>query len=219
MASPENYNQMLSNLGWSTLFTTFLFLVYLKFVDIIPKIEINHDLVPTIQGYNELIEWCLSFGAIPIVGAGIAWLLSSYFEVHNKLSKLILLRYIWDKYFIILPMLKRVGLEENLSRKRVKEIMEGLYYPEVKKIDQHYVHVFWRYALFFWILFEHFWVVLMTTLLIYFFYNSLFKLLLIKYLVFVFTLATVNWLFVVSGKSKNQADQIPEEAIILFFNI
>lgn len=216
MASPENYNQMLSKLGKWTFLTTLIFLISLRFFGLIPKIEVNNALVPPIKDYQQLLEWCLSFGAIPLMGAGVAWLLSSFFEVHNKLSKLIQLRYVWDKFFIVRPMLRKVDLEEQLTRKRVKEIMERLYYPEVKNIDQHYVHIFWRYALQFWIAFEHLLVVLAAVSTLYFLNDSLPHYGLFLYLGVVFLVVITHWLFVVTNKSKDQADQIPEKAIRSF---
>lgn len=215
MASVENYDQMLSKLGKHTFFTTLIFLIFLRFLNIIPKIEINNELVPPIKDYKELVEWFLSFGALPFLGAGIAWLLSSFFGMHNIASEVMGLKYIWNKYFIIRPMITRADLEEKLSRKRVKEIMVGLYYPEVKKIDQHYVHIFWRYALRFWTLFEHFLVVLGTTLVISFF-NETLPLLLFLYLGIIFFITTTHWLFVVKNKSTDQANQIPVNNIKLF---
>lgn len=130
----------------------------------IPKIEVDDALIPPIKDHRGLTEWCLSFGAIPRVGAGLAWVLSTFFEVHNKLSKLFLVRFAWDKYFIVKPMLERAEVDDQLTRRPVKQIMAELYYPEVKNIDQHYVHVLWRYTLQFWILFEHFLVVTVTAL-------------------------------------------------------
>jgi len=217
MASPENYNQMLSKLAKWTFFTTLCFLIALRYFELVPKIEVDSSLVPPIKDHQELIEWCLSFGAIPLLGAGIAWLFSSIFEVHNKLSKLFLLRYLWDRFFIVVPMLERTEINQRLSQGRVKEIMAGLYYPEVKNIDQHYVHIFWRYALQFWIIFEHFWVVLVTTIALGIINRSVPDSGLFIYLGVVFLIGTAHWLFVVTNKSRDQADQIPGTAIRLFF--
>lgn len=216
MASPENYNQMLSKLGKWTFFTTLFFLIALRFFELVPKIEVDEELIPPIKDRQQLIEWCLSFGAIPFLGAGVAWLLSSLFEVHNKLSKILLLRFLWDKLFIVRPMLKKVGVNQNLNRGRVKEIMAGLYYPEVKKIDQHYVHIFWRYALQFWVLFEHLLVVMATVIILWIISGSLPHGGLILYFLAVFFVATLHWLFVVSNKSQDQADQIPDHKIRSF---
>jgi hypothetical protein len=217
MASPENYNQMLSKLAKWTFFTTLFFLIALRYFELVPKIEVDSSLVPPIKDYQELIEWSLSFGAIPLLGASIAWLLSSIFELHNKLSKLFLLRYLWDRFFIVVPMLKSTNISQRLSQSRVKEIMEGLYYPEVKKIDQHYVHIFWRYALQFWIIFEHFWVVLVTTIALGVINSSMPDRGLFIYLGVVFLVAAVHWLSVVTNKSKDQAYQISGTAIRFFF--
>ncbi|MBJ7554352.1 hypothetical protein [Marinomonas spartinae] len=217
MPSPENYNQMLSKLGKWTFLCTLVFLIALRFFELVPKVEIDRSLAPPIKDYKELIEWLFSFGAIPLIGAVIAWLCSSIFEVHNKLSKIILLRYLWDRLFIVAPMLKRTGLSQKLNRARVKEIMNGLYYPEVKNIDQHYVHIFWRYALQFWIVFEHFLVVLITVITLWAVNRSIPDKGLLIYLALVFFIAVVHWLFVVTNKSKDQSDQISSQTIRSFF--
>lgn len=217
MAAPENYNQMLSKLGRWTFLTTLCFLIALRYFELVPKIEVDSSLVPPIKDHQQLIEWCLSFGAIPLFGAVIAWLCSSIFEVHNKLSKVILLRYLWDRFFIVKPMLKRTGISQKLNRSRVKEIMAGLYYPEVKNIDQHYVHVFWRYALQFWVIFEHLLVVLITTIALWVVNQSMPHSGLLIYLGVVFLVAILHWSFVVTNKSKDQADQIPGPSIRSFF--
>lgn len=217
MAAPENYNQMLSKLGRWTFLTTLCFLIALRYFELVPKIEVDSSLVPPIKDHQELIEWCLSFGAIPLFGAFIAWLCSSIFEVHNKLSKVILLRYLWDRFFIVKPMLKRTGISQKLNRSRVKEIMAGLYYPEVKNIDQHYVHVFWRYALQFWVIIEHLLVILITTIALWVANQSMPHSGLFIYLGVVFLIAILHWSFVVTNKSKDQADQIPGPSIRSFF--
>lgn len=217
MASAENYNQMLTKLGRWTFFTTLCFLIALRISELIPKIEVDSSLIPPIKDHQKLIEWFLSFGAIPLFGAFAAWLLSSIFELHNKLSKLIFLRYLWDRCFIVKPMLKRAGINHELNRGRVKDIMAGLYYPEVKNIDQHYVQIFWRYALQFWIIFEHLLVVLVTTIALWIFKQSLPHSGLLIYLGVLFLVAMTHWLFVATNKSKDQADQIPVPSIRSFF--
>lgn len=217
MASPENYNQLLSKLGKWTFFTTLIFLIALRYLDLVPKIEVDSSLIPPLNDYHELIEWCLSFGVVPLFGAGISWLFSSIFEVHNKLSKLILLRYLWEKLFIVAPMLERAGVNKRLNQRLVNEVMVGLYYPEVKNIDQHYVHIFWRYSLQFWVIFEHFWVVLVTIVALGVFDGAIPDKRLFIYLGAVFVVGAVHWLFVVTKKSRDQADQIPGSAIRLFF--
>lgn len=216
MASPENYNQMLSKLGKWTFFTTLAFLIGLRFFELVPRIEVNEELIPPIKDHQQLIEWCLSFGAIPLLGAGVAWLLSSLFEIHNKLSKIILIRFVWDKLFIVRPMLKKVGMYQKLNRSKVKEIMAGLYYPEVKNIDQHYVHVFWRYALQFWVLFEHLLVVIATVITLWIIAGSLPHNGLLVYLLAVFFVTALHWFFVVTNKSQDQAEQIPDHKIRSF---
>ena len=216
MSSPENYNEMLSKLGKMTFLTTLVFLIGLRLLDIIPKIEVDDALIPPVKDYKELIEWLLSFGAIPLVGAFLAWMLSTLFEVHNKISKITRLRYVWDRYFIVAPMLSRKGISGQLSQKRVRDIMVGLYYPEVKNIDQHYVHIFWRYALQFWIIFEHFLVVLLTTLILFITDSTIPTSDLVWYSLVVFIIGFIHWYFVVTPKSKDQADQISGSAIRRF---
>ncbi|WP_460047962.1 hypothetical protein [Sessilibacter sp. MAH2] len=179
-------------------------------------VKIDGKLIPPIKDYKELIEWMLSFGVIPFGGALLAFFLSSVFEVHNKISKVIQLRYLWDKYFIVVPMLKRIGPTPQLSREKVREIMTGLYYPEVKNIDQHYIHVFWRYALQFWGMFEHFIVVLVVTITLYIGNGSLPSDKLLWYCVLVFIVTVLHWFFVTTNKSTDQAKQIPETAIRAF---
>ncbi|MDO6512715.1 hypothetical protein [Neptuniibacter sp. 2_MG-2023] len=217
MPSPKNYNQMLSKLGKRTFLCTLVFLVALRFFELVPKVEIDSSLAPPVKDHKELIEWLFSFGAIPLIGAGIAWFCSSFFEVHNKLSKIIQLRYLWDRVSIVAPMLKRTGLEQELNRTRVREIMNGLYYPEVQNIDQHYVHIFWRYALQFWVIFEHLLVVLITVIALWVVNRSIPDKGLFIYLGLVFLIAVVHWFFVVTNKSKDQSDQIPSQSIRSFF--
>lgn len=113
-------------------------------------------------------------------------------------------------------MLKKVGMYQKINRSKVKEIMSGLYYPEVKNIDQHYVHVFWRYALQFWVLFEHLLVVMATVIILWIINGSLPHGGLLLYLLVVFFVAAFHWFSVVTNKSQDQANQIPEHKIRSF---
>lgn len=209
----QNYNELLSRLGKATGGTTLVFLVALSYNGVIPQIPVPEELVPPVKGLEDIISWALKFGALPIVGAAIAWFLSASFEVHNSISKTIGLRHVWEKYFIVQPMLRRVGSDEKPSRERTKDLMVYLFYPEVKKIDQHYVQTFWRYAFYFWVMFEHFWVVLITILLIGFIGWETPNSSLFIYLGVVFITSALQWFFVVVKKSKAQAGQISEQAI------
>lgn len=220
MNPPKNYNEMLSHLGKLTFLTTLIFLIVLKMFDVIPMIEVDKSQFPDTKESPFIVavifDYVLSFGAFPIIGSACVWLLSSLFELHNKLSKLLLIRYVWEKYFIVRPMLKRVGANTKVNRTDVKKIMRGLYYPKIKEIDEHYIHVFWRYALQFWVIFEHFFVVSVTLIILPFWADKSLPSILIYYWIFIGTVMCLHWLFVVTPKSKDQADQIPEKDIRSF---
>ena len=216
MAAPQNYNELLSELGKRTAFTTLVFLIALRYFELIPKITMDSTLIPPIKDHQELVNWVVSFGLIPIAGAVLAWLLSSVFEVHNQLSKFIQLRYFWDKTYIAAPLLKRAGKQQMLNRKEVRNILSELYYKEVKEIDQHYVHIFWRYALHFWVLFEHLLVSIIATAVIWIGSRQCPYELLI-YTGVVFAAAAIHWRFVTVKKSIDQVAQIPEEKVRSYF--
>jgi hypothetical protein len=216
MAAPQNYNELLSELGKRTACTTLVFLIMLRYFEVIPKITMDSALIPPIKDHQELVNWVVSFGLIPIAGAVFAWLLSSVFEVHNQLSKLIQFRYLWDKAYIAAPLLKKAGKQQVLDRQEVRNILYNFYYKEVKEIDQHYVQVFWRYALHFWVLFEHLLVSIIATVVVGIGSKQCPYELLI-YTGVVFAVTAVHWRFVTVKKTLDQVAQIPEEKIRSYF--
>lgn len=215
--SPNNYNEMLEGLNKGTFFTTLIFFFVLRYVETIPKIIIPESLIPPVKDYKELMDWVVSFGAIPLAAALLATFLSSFFEIHNKISRLLGTRYIWDKFFIITPMLKSANINKQLNRAEIKLAMNKLYYPEAKKIDQHYVQLFWRYAMFFWIFFEHIFVVLTTICALEFIDRDKSFTGLWLYLAALSVVTIAQWYFVTVKKSIDQANQIPVKAIKKYF--
>ena len=137
--SATTYNEMLGKLNKATFFSTLFFLIALRYLDFIPLIKVDQSLIPPLKDYKEIIEWSISFGIVPLFGAIIAWFLSHTFEVHNLLSRVLFLRHVWDKYFIVRTMLNRSYSKRSLKELNISEAMNELYYPEVKNIDQHYV--------------------------------------------------------------------------------
>jgi len=215
--SPQNYNEMLEGLTKGTFFTTYILFAVLCYIEITPKIVVPESLIPPIKDYKELIDWALSFGAIPLAAASLAAFCSGFFEIHNKISKLLGIRYIWDKFFIINPILKNANINKKLNRAQTKLAMNILYYPEVKKIDQHYVQLFWRYAMFFWIFFEHILVTLTTICTLEFIYRDKSFTGLWLYLLTLSIVTLAQWYFVTVKKSKDQANQIPVKAVKKYF--
>lgn len=209
---------MLGGLNKATFFTTLAFFVGLRFFNFIPLIEIDKSLIPPLKEHQELINWSLSFGIIPLLAACTGYFLSHSFEIHNKIARALLIRHLWDKYFIIRPMLIRSNSKLKLKDVDVGRAMNELYYPNVKNIDQHYVHLFWRYALPFWILFEHCFFVLITILGLLYFYPEQTYLPLIKYNLIILSLTMAQLLFVTAKKSKDQAKQIDIHSINNYFN-
>ena len=215
--SPTNYNEMLGRLNTLTFITTLVFFVGLRYFNLIPLIDVDKSLIPPLKEYKELIEWILSFGGVPFFAAAMAYFLSHSFEIHNIISKALLIRYFWDKFFIVKPMLDRSGSDININDVDIEDAMNKLYYPEVKNIDQHYVHLFWRYALRFWVLFEHTIVVLTTAVILKVLIpdNDYTKL---YYYGIVITIVTFLQLFMVTvQKSKAQANQVDIQAINNYF--
>lgn len=215
--SPNNYNEMLEGLNKGTSITTFIFFVALRYFEIVPKIIIPESLIPPLKDYKELIDWVVSFGALPLAAALLAAFFSSFFEAHNKISKLLGIRYAWERFFIIKPLLANANINRDLSRPEIKLAMSKLYYPEAKKIDQHYVQLFWRYAMFFWVFFEHNFVVLVTTSILEFIYRDKSFTALWLYLLALFAVTLAQWFFVTVEKSKDQAKQIPIQATKEYF--
>ena len=215
--SPTSYNEMLGSLSKYTFFTTLLFFVVLRIFDIVPLIEINEKNIPPIKSYKEMIEWSLSFGALPFIASLFAWFMSSSFEVHNKIAKILLIRYYWDKQYIVKILVERADPKLEKKSIDVNKVMKELYYPEVKNIDQHYVHLFWRYALVFWVLFEHLFFSIITSIVLVIFCpeKSLYGL--GVYILVLFFVTAAQLLFVTVQKSKDQANQINQEKINSYF--
>ncbi|MGA8611209.1 MAG: hypothetical protein WB760_05760, partial [Xanthobacteraceae bacterium] len=156
MFAPKSYREMLNNLNWSTAITTFVYVAVITKLGFTRQLAVDQSLVPPIKDYKDLLDWATgSFGLIPILAAGVAFLLSWAFEIHNVVSKAIQVRYLWDKYLVAKPLRGIAGSQVPLRRATVRRVMNEFYYPQLKLLDQHYVELFWRYALVFWILFEH----------------------------------------------------------------
>jgi hypothetical protein len=209
---------MLGSLSKFTFFSTLFFFVGLRIFDFVPLVEIDEKLIPPIKAHKEIIEWSLSFGIIPLLAAFMAWFFSYSFEIHNKIAKFLFVRHLWDKYFIVKVLLNRVKTETKLQNISTKKVMNDLYYPEVKNIDQHYVHLFWRYALIFWVLFEHLFFSLLTTIIIFFVYPEKSITYLGYYLGIILVITFSQLIMVTVQKSKDQAKQISKEKIESYFN-
>ena len=216
--SPKNYNELLPKLNRSTFFTTLIFFIMLRIFNFVPLIKISKDHIPPIDNYKEIIEWILSFGVIPIIAAFIALFFSSCFEMHNKISKWLRIRFLWAKFFIVKPLSQKAGIEIELSSKNVTKIMIELYYPEVIKINQHYVELFWRYALLFWVLFEHAIVVFISVSVLTVINRNSTILFLWGYFLIILIIDALQLIFVTAQKSTNQANQIPVDTVINYFN-
>jgi hypothetical protein len=216
--SPKNYNELLPRLNGATFLTTLALFIMLRIFNLVPYVQFNKALVPQLQKYKELIEWIVSSGVIPLIAAFVAFILSYVFEMHYKIAKLLLVRFFWDKYFIARPLAKRAKSEISLTSINVKRIMNELYYPKVKEIDQHYVQLFWRYALPFWILFEHALVVFATAIILSIVNRNASILGLWEYFVCIVIVTVLQLLLVTAPKSTDQADQLPTDTVNDFFN-
>lgn len=215
--SPKNYNELLPKLNLATFITTLVFFILLRFYNLVPFIEFNKALIPPLKDHKEFIVWILSFGAIPLIAALIALFFSSSFEMHNKVAKLLRVRFLWDKFFIAKPLAKKAAVDVQLTPCVVKKIMNELYYPEVKNIDQHYVELFWRYALWFWIFFEHAIVVFVAAVILSIVHTNAMVFLLWGYLAIVVLVAALQLVFVTAQKSTDQANQLSANVVDEFF--
>jgi hypothetical protein len=215
--SPENYNELLPKLNVFTFFTTLIFFLLLRYFKLIPNIEIDKTLIPPIEKSKAIIEWLLSFGVIPIGAAFLALFFSSSFEMHNKISKKLKIRYFWEKKFIIQPLIARSGYKIHLTKDNIKKIMNDFYYQEVKKIDQHYVKLFWRYALPFWVLFEHTIIVFVVSVIMTIIKINFAVLYLWIYFIILLILTALQLIFVTAQKSTDQVNQIPKREIAKYF--
>ena len=217
---PKNYHKLISKLSLVTFFTTLIFLLVLTKLGYIPVLNLtDKSVIPPSEKYDKLIEWLLSFGLVPLIGALVVYFISSAFELHNKVSKLIGVRYLWDRFFIAKILVERAGASEELNRKRVKDIMYKLYYPGLKEIDAHFTLIFWKYAYHFWVIFEHAVIVLLTTLIISRYHHEWDLLYLWLYSFAVILLAALQLIFITGQKSKDQANQIPQEKLNQFFRL
>lgn len=215
--SPKNYNELLPKLNLATFITTLVFFILLRFFNLVPLIEFNKILIPPLEEHKELIEWILSFGVIPVIAAFTALFFSSSFEMHNKVAKLLRVRFLWDKFFIAKPLAKKAAVEVQMTPCVVKKIMNELYYPEVKHIDQHYVELFWRYALWFWILFEHAIVAFVAAVILSIVHANAMVLVLWGYLACVVLVTALQLVFVTAQKSTDQANQLSANVVGKFF--
>ena len=207
---------MLSRLNWSTAIGTFVFVAIITRLNFIPQISVDQDFVPPIKDYKDLLDWARSFGLTAFVTAAAAFILSLGFEMHNIVSKAIKLRFLWDKYFIVRPLWKLSGSNVPLNRDTVRTVMSQFYYESTKKIDQHYVEIFWRYALVFWILFEHLIVVMISMVILAILKTPhLWKLLI--YLLIIFISTGLQFFLVTAKKTTDQVRQIPTNEVRNFF--
>jgi hypothetical protein len=147
---------MLPKLNLATAVGTFGYVFVLAFFGYIPRVDVNHALIPPLEpNYARFTEWVLSFGVVPFGSAVLAYFLSSSFEMHNILSKLLGLRYFWDRFYIVRPLRERAQSDVPLNRALVRRVMTEFYYKQIKSLDSHFVELFWRYAMQFWMIFEH----------------------------------------------------------------
>ena len=216
-SSPKNYNECLAKLNQATFITTLVFFILLRFFGLVPQVIIPGDLVPPIQGYKELIEWMLSFGVVPLTAACLGLFFSYTFELHNKVAWLIGLRPFWSRHFILRPLKKRAQSLVPLTPENAKLIMNELYYPGIKKIDEHYVHLFWRYATQFWIMIEHLTIVFVTALILSVLKWGTGAAYLWFYFILLAAIATLHLFFVAGPRSTEQALNISSQEVDEFF--
>jgi hypothetical protein len=217
MFAPKSYREMLTKLNWWTAIATFVYVAVITRVGFLPPIEVDQGLIPPIKDYKDLLSWGSSFGLIALGGAALAFLLSWIFEMHNLVSKALQLRYFWDRYFIVKPLMKASGTNERITREIVRAVINEFYYDWTKRIDQHYVEVFWRYALVFWILFEHLIVVAISIIILALLKTPhLWKLLV--YFLGTLTITALQFFFVTVSKTKDQVKQIPAADVRRYFD-
>ena len=217
LSPPKTYVELIPKLSRSTFLSTLVFFVVLRSFDFIPYITIESNLIPPLKNYKDIIEWALSFGILPFAAALTAWVLSAVFEMHNKIAKVLGIRYLWDKYFIVRHLAQKIASNMVLNKRNVKKVMNELFYPEVKNIDSHYIHLFWRYAFFFWVIFEHTVIVFITAIVLSI-YNYSFNIIwLWLWFLFLLTITTIQLVFVTGQKSKDEAEQIPIEKLREYF--
>jgi hypothetical protein len=213
---PKNYRELLPKLSAATALTTFVYVTVLVIVGFVPKIAVDKSLVPPIKGYEDELSWALSFGVVPLLSAIAAWVLSRALEMHNNLAKLFQLRFYWNREFIVKPLRDAAGSDVRLDRTTVRRVMNEFYYKATKGIEQHYVEVFWHYALPFWIIFEHAIIVAISIGILWWLKvphlaNLSF------WLAFVVLFGAVQFFAVSSRKSLEQVRQIPIQDTRAFF--
>lgn len=225
LTPPKNYSELLPKLNGTTFLTTLVFLIALRAFNVIPYVELNDALVPSFEEHKEeVFEWVLSFGAIPLMGAVAAFFLSRLLEMHNKVAKFLRIRFLWDKYFIARPLMRRSGLQVPLNKSNVNRLMIEFYYPRVKNIDPHYAELFWNYAFGFWILFEHAIIVFLTALILPL--ASLVSLVggvgptfwVWIYFLLIVLVAAIQLIFVTGPRSTKQAEQLAAADVHKFFS-
>jgi hypothetical protein len=217
LKSPTSYNEMLPSLNLATSTLTFLLAIVLTILDYVPRIKVPKEHLPPFGDDQQLADWLMSFGLVPIAAALVSLMLSRAFEMHNIISKLLFLRYAWDKFYVVKPLAVRAGSGVAINRSVVRRVMNDLYYPETRNLDPHYVHLFWRYALFFWILFEHAIIVAVALISLYFLDRDDLHLL-ARYLGCVIAVCAIQFFAVTSRKSRDQAEQIPIDKVRGYFN-
>jgi hypothetical protein len=217
LTSPKSYNEMLPKLNLVTAVSTFAYTFVIAALGYVPRLEMNRGLIPPLeQSSANLINWALSFGIIPLASALVAYIFSSSFEMHNIVSKLIGLRYLWDRIYIVGPLKKIAGSDTHLNRGKVRRIMSEFFYKELKTVDSHFVEIFWRYALNFWIIFEHAVIVGVSLAILEFFKVPGLRSLL-WYWAAVIAFAAAQFLLVVVRKTGDEIKQIPAERVVAYF--
>lgn len=209
----KDYDSMLTRLNWTTLIISSIYSIILESYGFLPFKPLSEKIITPIP----IINWFISFGYWPCILIVIMWLLSVV-EFHNKISKIIGLRYIWDKYYIVKPMYSISGMEAQfkfLKRSQVENIMNCFFYKEVKTIEEHYKIIFWRYAVWSWVFFEHTFLIIISLILTVFLFHT-FKFSLLWYFIFVVILTNCHIFFVAASKSTDEVKAIDEDRIKAF---
>jgi hypothetical protein len=94
--------------------------------------------------------------------------------------------------------------------------MTEFYYKEIKSLDSHFVELFWRYAMYFWIIFEHAVVVTASILILWILHvRSLQGLL--WYLTGIVAFGIAQFLLVTVKKTIDEVKQISTDNIVVYF--
>jgi hypothetical protein len=136
--------------------------------------------------------------------------------MHNILSKLIGLRYFWDRFYIVGPLRERVDSHVPLNRVLVRRVMAEFYYKQLKDIDPHFVELFWRYAMQFWMIFEHAFVVAASIVILLFLRPRNLEGPL-WYLAIVAALTTAQFFLVTVKKTRDEVRQISTQDVAAYF--